>query len=197
MYAASRRHAKAQRAYHYITGTVLLVAGISYYAMAIQEGVRMRHIGPHTFRWNFNDCYYYANEVDKCIGQDVSGKFAGLKLLRRLKDVDWLITTPLLLLDLALLAGLSPIDTILLVYADAAMVLTGAFAAMTRSAEYQWGFFAFSCVFYLYVLYSVLVNARSLAAQKSNAVGQLFTSISVFTIVIWSNVRGLMASLTI
>ena len=105
-------------------------------------------------------------------------------------DVDWLVTTPLLLLDLALLAGLSPIDTLLMVYADVAMVLTGAFAALTRAAEYQWGFFAFSCVFYLYVLYTVLVNARSLAAQKSNATGQFYTSISVFTIVIWSMITS-------
>ena len=51
VYVASRRLPKAQRAYHYITGTILLVAGISYYAMAIQEGVWMRHIGPHTFRY--------------------------------------------------------------------------------------------------------------------------------------------------
>jgi bacteriorhodopsin len=46
--------------------------------------------------------------------------------------VDWALTTPLLLLDLALLAGLPWIDVLALLVVDEAMILTGAFAGLHR-----------------------------------------------------------------
>jgi bacteriorhodopsin len=51
---------------------------------------------------------------------------------------DWVITTPLLLLDIILLAGLSIGDTLWIVFADIAMIVTGLFGALLPN-RYKWG----------------------------------------------------------
>ena len=74
---------------------------------------------------------------------------------------DWLGTTPLLLLDLALLAGLSGVDIVLISIADVGMIITGVAAALdVRHAQRvalltlqngiksRWGLYAFSCLFF-------------------------------------------------
>jgi len=52
--------------------------------------------------------------------------------------VDWTITTPLLLLDILLLAGLSVGDTLWIVFADIGMIVTGLFGALLPN-RYKWG----------------------------------------------------------
>jgi Bacteriorhodopsin-like protein len=51
---------------------------------------------------------------------------------------DWAITTPLLLLDILLLAGLSIGDTLWILFADIAMIATGLFGALLPN-RYKWG----------------------------------------------------------
>lgn len=53
--------------------------------------------------------------------------------------VDWSITTPLLLLDLAFLAGLNGADIYVAIVADIVMVLTGLFGAFGNSEGQKWG----------------------------------------------------------
>src|ERR1700753_3931799 len=50
--------------------------------------------------------------------------------------VDWLLTTPLILLDLSLLAGLNGANLFSLIVANKVMVLSGLFAAMTPSSSW-------------------------------------------------------------
>lgn len=59
--------------------------------------------------------------------------------------VDWAVTTPLLLLDLALLAGMPLTTTILVMLADEAMILTGLFSGLSQNGETsRWLFFGVS-----------------------------------------------------
>lgn len=57
---------------------------------------------------------------------------------------DWAITTPLLLLDILLLAGLSIGDTLWILFADIAMIVTGLFGALLPN-RYKWGGCHMSC----------------------------------------------------
>jgi len=74
---------------------------------------------------------------------------------------DWLGTTPLLLLDLALLAGLSGVDIVLISIADVGMIVTGVAAALDvrlararamltsqNGIKSRWGLYTFSCLFF-------------------------------------------------
>ncbi len=67
------------------------------------------------------------------------------------RDIDWLFTTPLLLLSLALLAGLSPASTMFVISADVFMIVTGALATVkggrwNSDERAKWAFFTVSCI---------------------------------------------------
>lgn len=77
--------------------------------------------------------------------------------------IDWLLTTPLLLISLAFLAGLSPIDGLLAIFFDVAMIVTGLLGGLTPARWHdgeaaRWGFFGVSCVFFLGVWWVLLTN---------------------------------------
>jgi Bacteriorhodopsin-like protein len=57
---------------------------------------------------------------------------------KRVSAADWAITTPLLLLDILLMSGLAIGDTLWIVFADIAMIVTGLFGALLPN-RYKWG----------------------------------------------------------
>ena len=100
--------------------------------------------------------------------------------------VDWSITTPLLLLDLALLAGLAGGNILVAIVADIIMVLTGLFAALTNDSTHRWGYYAIGCIAYLVVIYQLAVNGRAVAAAKDSKTGTFFAAIGGFTLLLWT-----------
>ena len=86
-------------------------------------------------------------------------------LMRPAGYIDWLFTTPLLLVSLAFLAGVSPADTVLLIIADVFMIvvglLSGTVAAQSANGEkYRWFMYAISNAFFLVIWYILLVGGR-------------------------------------
>jgi bacteriorhodopsin len=71
-----------------------------------------------------------------------------------LRYLDWLITTPLLLLDLALIAGLDVWDTFALVVADVLMIVVGVVAG-DPDFGHTWECFGVSMGFFLLTLYII------------------------------------------
>ncbi len=102
--------------------------------------------------------------------------------------VDWLITTPLLLLDLALVAlpsypGREALLGILL-GTDAYMIVTGFVASYIRS-DYRWAWFGFSCVAFLGILYIIGTRLLAGARQRDAQVTRLFTTLAGILVVLW------------
>jgi hypothetical protein len=65
--------------------------------------------------------------------------------------INYLFTTPLVVLSLSLLAGLSPSDTLVALLATLGMVVTALLSALSPARWHsgeraRWGWFAFSCV---------------------------------------------------
>ena len=100
--------------------------------------------------------------------------------------VDWSVTTPLLLLDLAFLAGLSGANILVAVVADIIMILTGLFAALTVPESPKWGWYAMACVAYLIVVYQLAINGRGVVQGKDKKTATFFISIASFTLVLWT-----------
>lgn len=100
--------------------------------------------------------------------------------------VDWSVTTPLLLLDLALLAGLAGGNIVVAIVADLIMVLTGLFAALTSDSSHKWGYYAIGCIAYLVIVYQLAVNGRAVAAAKDSKTGTFFAAIGGFTLLLWT-----------
>lgn len=93
-------------------------------------------------------------------------------------------TTPLLLLDLLLTAGL-PWSTILItLLADEIMIVCGLVGALTNSS-YKWGFWVFGMFAFFYVVYALLFEGRRHANALGGAIKRTFTICGVLTIFLW------------
>lgn len=100
--------------------------------------------------------------------------------------VDWSLTTPLLLLDLCLLAGLSGANILVAIVADVIMILTGLFAAYGTGDGQKWGWYAFACIAYLVVVYQLAFNGRTAAEGKDSKTKTFFIAIGTFTFILWT-----------
>lgn len=101
--------------------------------------------------------------------------------------VDWSVTTPLLLLDLCLLAGLSGANILVAIVADVIMILTGLFAAFTANNEgAKWGWYAMACLAYLVVIYQLAYNGRGVVKNKDSKTATFFSAIAGYTLVLWT-----------
>ena len=99
--------------------------------------------------------------------------------------IDWLITTPLLLLDLAILVGARRQIIAWLIGLDVYMIGTGLVAGLTANNErYVW--FAVSSLAFLAILGILGRQFRSLAQAKGAAVTATFTRLAVLTVGLWT-----------
>ena len=98
---------------------------------------------------------------------------------------DWVFTTPLLLFDLALLAGANRNTIATLVGLDVFMIVTGVIAAFESVAAYRIMWWGISTGALLALLY-ILVGTLSRQAQtKSGEVSRLFGQLRNLVIVLW------------
>ncbi|KAF2643273.1 family A G protein-coupled receptor-like protein [Massarina eburnea CBS 473.64] len=168
--ALSWRVPVQRRLYHVITTLITITAAISYFAMATGHGVsvhtvKVRHQNDHV-----PDTF---TEVHRQVFWA--------------RYVDWSLTTPLLLLDLSLLAGLNGAHILIAIVADIIMILTGLFAAFgSESTPQKWGWYAIACIAYLVVIWHLAVNGRAQAQAKSQKVSSFFVAIAGFTLVVWT-----------
>lgn len=104
--------------------------------------------------------------------------------------IDWVITTPLLLLDLALLALASwrrNVNLIItLIVLDVFMILTGLQAGSSLTAFGKGFWFIISTVAMIVLLYLVYTRLFAEAAGRGGAVQSTFRTLALLTIVLWS-----------
>ncbi|PSK34921.1 Opsin-1 [Elsinoe australis] len=153
---------RQERIFHYITAGVTMVACIAYFTMGSDLGR---------------------------IPIDVEFSRASLPGPTReifyVRYIDWVITTPLLLLDLLLTAAL-PTPTILyVILVDEVMIITGLIGALI-SSSYKWGYFVFGCVALFYVLYVLVWEARRHANAMGADVGRAFLICGSLTSFLWT-----------
>ncbi|KAL8825424.1 MAG: hypothetical protein Q9191_004429 [Dirinaria sp. TL-2023a] len=98
--------------------------------------------------------------------------------------IDWVITTPLLLLDLLLTAGL-PWPTILYTLViDEIMIITGLVGALVVS-DYKWGYFTFGCAALFVIAWTLTWTARKHASALGADVSRVYLMTGVLTIFLW------------
>lgn len=104
--------------------------------------------------------------------------------------VDWLITTPLLLLDLALLA-LASVQrdfrlVVTLIALDVVMILTGLLAGSRESGFGRGFWFLVSLAAMIGLLYLVWTRLFASAANQPQSVQTIFRTLALLTVVLWS-----------
>ena len=160
---------KQKRLFHILTAFITTFATISYFAMAVHDGVGKNEITikhtqkhfPDTFQTVYREVYWA-------------------------RYVDWSVTTPLLLLDLCLLAGLGGANILVAIVADIIMILTGLFAAFTVEEGPKWGWYAMACIAYLVVVYQLAFNGRGVVQNKDKKTATFFSAIAGFTLILWT-----------
>ena len=129
----SRTKPRSQRVFHYITAAITGVASVAYFTMASNLG--WAPIGVEFHRSNVR------------VGGNTRSVFYA-------RYIDWVITTPLLLLDLMLTAGV-PWPTIMTtIIFDEVMVITGLIGALV-SSTYKWGYYTFGMFAFFGVIWNV------------------------------------------
>lgn len=150
-----------KQAFYIITIFASATAAVSYFSMFTGVGVV---------------------ELESGLGPD-----GGPQVIYWARYADWLFTTPLLLLDLALLAGANRNTIATLVGLDVAMILTGLVGALTvEGTVYRIVWWAISCGFFVALLYVLVGTLSQNAAQKSGDVAALFSTLRNLVIVLWT-----------
>ncbi|KAI8962845.1 family A G protein-coupled receptor-like protein [Daldinia sp. FL1419] len=156
-----------KRLFHVITALVTTFGFLSYYAMATGDGITS---------------HPYVSERSK--------HGAVIEIVHRdvywARYVDWSLTTPLLLLDLCLLAGVNGASILIAMVSDLIMILAGLFAAFARDEASGWGWYAIACIAYLNVVYQVGYKGRHAISARDNKTRTFFAAISLFTLLLWT-----------
>jgi len=168
-YAMAFRVPVQKRLFHILTAFITTFAAISYYAMAMGDGISYSHS-------TVKESHKHVPDTTQEVYRQVYWA----------RYVDWSVTTPLLLMDLAFLAGLSGANILVAIVADVIMILTGLFAAFGSSESGQWGYYAIACIAYLVVIYQLAVHGRAMAMSKDSKTGTFFQAIGAFTLVLWT-----------
>ncbi|KAH7073363.1 hypothetical protein FB567DRAFT_198299 [Paraphoma chrysanthemicola] len=168
--ALSWRVPLSKRLYHTITTMITIFAALSYFAMATGHGISVQKI---TIREQHDHVPDTFQEVHRQVFWA--------------RYVDWSLTTPLLILDLGLLAGMSGGHIFMAIVADLIMVLTGLFAALGEEGTPQkWGWYTIACIAYLFVVWHLALNGGANATAKGPKLRGFFVSIAAYTLILWT-----------
>jgi bacteriorhodopsin len=99
---------------------------------------------------------------------------------------DWLFTTPLLLLDIGLLAGASREDLGALIGLDAFMIVTGLVATLSKVIVARYAFWTISTIAMLFILYYLVSVLGEASAGTSDEAQATFTTLRNIILVSWS-----------
>lgn len=158
-----------KRLFHILTAFITTFAFLSYFAMASGDGISYnkivekeshKHV-PDTYQTTYREVYWA-------------------------RYVDWSVTTPLLLMDLALMAGLSGANILVAIVADLIMILTGLFAAFGTDDGQKWGWYAWACIAFLVIVYQLAFNGRAAVASKDSKTKAFYGAIAGFTLILWT-----------
>jgi len=154
---------RRNRIFHYITAAITMVASIAYFTMASNLG--------------------YASIMVEFMR--TNSKVAGVtREIFYVRYIDWFVTTPLLLMDILLTAGL-PWPTILYtILVDEIMVVTGLVGALI-SSSYKWGYFVFAMFALFFIAYNVVYVGVQHAKPLGREVSRTYVICGGWTIFLW------------
>lgn len=159
-----------KRLFHVTTTLIAIISSLSYFAMASGQASSFVCSAAKDHHKHVPDVPY-----TEC------------RQIYWARYVDWALTTPLLLLNLCLLAGVDGAHTLMAIIADVIMVLSALFAAYGDNKTAQhWGWYAIACISYIFVVWHVALHGTTLVRSKGVKVTRLFGSLGLFALVLWT-----------
>lgn len=156
---------QTHRLFHYITAGITAVACIAYWSMGSDLG-------------QVPIAVEFVRKSSKAVSA------AGTREIFYVRYIDWFVTTPLLLTDLLLTAGV-PWPTIMItILADEIMVVTGLVGALT-STSYKWGYWVFGMFALFFIAYELFIDARKHANALGGSISSTFRNCGLLTLFLW------------
>mmetsp|Transcript_16831 Transcript_16831/g.26088 ORF Transcript_16831/g.26088 Transcript_16831/m.26088 type:complete len:255 (-) Transcript_16831:227-991(-) len=101
--------------------------------------------------------------------------------------LDWAVTTPLMIMNLGLLAGEDPIMIAAIMGADVAMIFAGYMGAVALVPTVKWLWFIIGLAVYAPVVIAIVRVFRQTVIDKNDVDRiELYGKVSLLTIVVWS-----------
>jgi len=152
------------RIFHLVTVLLTACSALSYYAMATGSGT--------IFVISSTELHHSTDGGDYV-----------LVLLRQIfyvRFIDFFFTTPLLLLNLALLCGLSWIDTLNMVLIDELVMVCVLMGAISHSSLTMWGWYGFMLLFFTFLFYILVIRGvRAAHKQPGHITGLYKTALAM------------------
>ncbi|CAG9942978.1 unnamed protein product [Clonostachys rosea f. rosea IK726] len=160
----------SRRIYHVLTTVITIVGALSYFAMASGSASALNC---HTVTEHHHKVPNTHHDVCRQVFWS--------------RYVDWAITTPLLLIELGLLAGLDGAHIAMAVFADLVMVFSGLFSALGEKHTAQtWGWFTIAVIAYIFVIWHIAVEGALVAKARGERLAKLFGSLAGFILILWA-----------
>jgi bacteriorhodopsin len=154
---------RGHRLFHQLGVIVLVTAGIAYFAMGSALGRTAVEIE-----------FSHANNFP----------LGTTRSIWYVRYIDWVITTPALLLSLLLASALPLSDILTIIFFDLVMIITGLVGALIPS-RYKWAFWCIGLVSQFYIWWALLVPARSSAKMLGGTFQKTFTISAAILSFLW------------
>jgi len=110
---------------------------------------------------------------------------AGCRQFFYARYVDWSITTPIILLELGLIAGADTSTIAAAIGADIIMVFSGYMGAVSVVTTVKWFWFLIGIGVFVPVLYTLAVSFRESAVAKGGEISDVYGKVAWLTIILW------------
>lgn len=146
-----------KRFYHYLTTAITFISMLAYYGMASNEG------------WTLVPEFNYRSSLRQVFWA---------------RYIDWTLTTPLLLINLCLVAGL-PWDKILwTAFLAVVMSVTGLLAALD-STPHKWGWYVFGLLAFIPIIITIAIEGRKTVSKRTPEQKRIFSTLSAIMLLVW------------
>ncbi|KAH8690082.1 putative opsin [Talaromyces proteolyticus] len=153
-----------KRLLHTLTALITTISFLSYLAMATGQG------STWTYSLHHHSHAHVPDTTQQVLRQIFWARY-----------INWILTTPLLLINIGLLGGLSGAHLLVAISADLIMFVAGLIATFAWH-ERRWVWYTIVCVSFLTIGYQIGVNGSRAVARRSQEHRTLFTSFAGATL---------------
>ncbi|KAL1961642.1 hypothetical protein VTN77DRAFT_1357 [Rasamsonia byssochlamydoides] len=165
-YVLASRVQVHKRLFHILTSLITTISFLAYLAMATGDGIAWKYACTHEYHRHVPDT-----------------KQEYLRQVFWARYVNWILTNPLIIINLALVSGMNGASLLVAISADLIMFVSGLIATFARH-ERLWVWYTISCISYLTVIYQVGFNGSRASTQRNQQTQRFFGSFSGATLLV-------------
>lgn len=149
-----------------MTSLITTISFLAYLAMATGDGIGWK--------------YACTRESHRHVPDT---KQAYLRQVFWARYLNWMLTNPLIIINMALVAGMNGANLLVAISADLIMFVSGLIATFARH-ERRWVWYTITCAAYLSLIYQITVNGSRASANRNHQTQRFFSSFSGATLLV-------------